>query len=143
MDTINLKITDNLEEVVGNATTYIYGGVDMSKAVGSFIDDKKTKKIGYVIYSGTRESLMDTDTSEITREEYQLAYDTYSAITGEEQKNGGPLQERIAELERQNAELRVSQADQDELIMTALTKELITEEEAIKIKASEQNKENK
>ncbi|NOG28515.1 hypothetical protein [Lysinibacillus fusiformis] len=120
MDNIYLKITDNLEEVVGNATTYIYGGVDMSKSVGSFIDDKKTPKVGYVIYNGTRESLAGTDTIEITKEEYQAAYDAYSAITSEEQANGGPLQERIAELERQNTELRVSQADQDELIMSAL-----------------------
>ncbi|MGD2196231.1 hypothetical protein [Lysinibacillus fusiformis] len=120
MDTIYLKITDKLEEVVGNATTYIYGGVDMNKSVGSFIDDKKKPKVGYVIYSGTRESLMGTDTSEITREEYQATYDAYSAVIGEEQSNGGHLQERIIELERQNAELKVSQADQDELIMTAL-----------------------
>lgn len=120
MDNIYLKITNNLEEVVGNATTYTYGGIHMSKSVGSFIDDKKTPKVGYEIYNGTHESLEGTSTIEITKEEYQAAYDLYSAITSEEQTNGGPLQERIAELERQNAELRVSQADQDELIMTAL-----------------------
>ncbi|MEE3807282.1 hypothetical protein V2H29_09995 [Lysinibacillus fusiformis] len=120
MDNIYLKITNNLEEVVGNATTYTYGGIDMSKSVGSFIDDKKTPKVGYVIYNGTRESLEGTSTIEITKEEYQTAYDAYSAVIGEEQSQGGPLQERIIELERQNAELRVSQADQDELIMTAL-----------------------
>ncbi|MGF0469201.1 hypothetical protein ACQQ6W_06040 [Lysinibacillus fusiformis] len=120
---IYLQITENVSVTVGNATTYVYGGINMENIVYGFIDERTN--IGYAIYKGASEALAGTTAVEIAKETFDTISNDYLAY--ENNKASMSLPEpmlRLEELEKENKVLRESntnlhktQTDQDELLM--------------------------
>lgn len=118
-----LQITENVVVKVGNATTYVYGGINMENIVYGFVDERTN--IGYAIYKGDSESLAGTTAVEITKEAFDKISNDH--LEYENNKASMSLPEpmlRLEELEKENEVLRENntnlhktQTNQDELLM--------------------------
>ncbi|WP_433595120.1 hypothetical protein [Lysinibacillus xylanilyticus] len=113
MEKIYLEVTDRLAVVEGNATTYIYGGIEMQHVSYAYVNSSNGK--GYVAYNGDEESLESTNTIEITKEEFDAAHKAHQEYeSGKETLLNPVVMERLEELEKENKDLKLALAESAE-----------------------------